>query len=183
MGGARLYNADCCLHVHELHGEQVLSLKTPLGASPAARASCVHIHTWTWMNMNPNSTQPCGISPLSPWHAGHPSFSNPQTHHHEHGPTFMAAEVTSVRSDARVHQRMMDHMGCTSSVHVYLGMYSGMCVWYETTRGMRSSLAYMVAAKTSRPGEETWMIWGRDVTRWCSTRALRPSDSSSVGLE
>lgn len=44
-------------------------------------------------------------------------------------PTFMAFDVTSVRSAMRVHQRMIDHMGCTRPAQVYLGMYSGMWVW------------------------------------------------------
>ena len=34
-----------------------------------------------------------------------------------------------------------------------------------TTRGMARSFAYRVAAKTSSPGEETWMTSGRWVMR------------------
>jgi hypothetical protein len=47
--------------------------------------------------------------------------------------------------------------------------------------GMPSSLAYSVAANTRKPGADTWMTSGRCVSSRHSTRALRPSDSSSVG--
>ena len=76
---------------------------------------------------------------------------------------------------------MTFHMGCTNPRHVYLGMYSGMCVWYETTSGMASSLAYMMAEKTNRPGEDTWMMSGRLVRRYQRTLMERPKDNSRVG--
>ena len=42
--------------------------------------------------------------------------------------TFIALEGTKVRSAMRVQYLMMFHMGSTSPLHVYLGMYSGMWV-------------------------------------------------------
>ena len=59
--------------------------------------------------------------------------------------------------------------------------YSGMCVWYDTTSGIRSSLAYTIAAKTIIPGALTWMTSGLRATRRASTRRLTPKESSSVG--
>ena len=46
--------------------------------------------------------------------------------------TFMVLEGTSVRSAMRMLNRMTRHMGPTRPFQVYLGMYSGMWVWYET---------------------------------------------------
>ena len=67
----------------------------------------------------------------------------------------MALDVTRVRSDMRVHHLMMLHIGATSPLHVYLGIYSGMCVWYDTTSGMDSNFEYRTAANTRSPGLDT----------------------------
>ena len=48
------------------------------------------------------------------------------------GCTFMVFEGTRVRSAMRILKRMTRHMGPTSPFQVYFGMYSGMCVWYDT---------------------------------------------------
>lgn len=76
---------------------------------------------------------------------------------------------------------MTFHMGSTRPLHVYLGMYSGMWVWYDTTRGIASSLAYMMAEKTNRPGDDTWMTSGRLVTKYQKTLMDSPRESSRVG--
>lgn len=65
--------------------------------------------------------------------------------------TFMAFDGTSVKSAIRVEKRISFHMGSTRPFHVYFGMYSGMCVWYDTTRGMDSSFAYSITANTMHP--------------------------------
>lgn len=44
----------------------------------------------------------------------------------------MVLEGTRVRSAMRMLKRMTRHMGPTRPFQVYLGMYSGMCVWYDT---------------------------------------------------
>lgn len=46
--------------------------------------------------------------------------------------TFIVLDGTRVRSAMRMLKRMTRHMGPTSPFQVYLGMYSGMCVWYDT---------------------------------------------------
>ena len=46
---------------------------------------------------------------------------------------FMVLDGTRVRSAISTLKRMIFHMGSTRPFHVYMGMYSGMCVWYDTT--------------------------------------------------
>ena len=46
--------------------------------------------------------------------------------------TFMVLLGTRVRSAMRMLKRITRHMGPTRPFQVYLGMYSGMCVWYDT---------------------------------------------------
>lgn len=43
----------------------------------------------------------------------------------------------------RMLKRMTRHMGPTRPFQVYLGMYSGMCVWYDTCPRQRDGSAYV----------------------------------------
>mmetsp|Transcript_49866 Transcript_49866/g.95298 ORF Transcript_49866/g.95298 Transcript_49866/m.95298 type:complete len:249 (-) Transcript_49866:671-1417(-) len=71
-------------------------------------------------------------------------------------------EVTRQRLHQREHILIRAHMGATRPVHrLYRGMYSGMWVWYDTTRGMRRSLAQTITVNTIIPGLEVWMRSGR----------------------
>ena len=45
----------------------------------------------------------------------------------------MTELVTSITSAARDQKRISAHIGAASPCHVYDLMYSGMCVWYDTT--------------------------------------------------
>ena len=72
---------------------------------------------------------------------------------------FMVFDGTRVRSAISTLKRMIFHIGSTRPFHVYMGMYSGMCVWYDTTCGQQKRLRK--CASGSRPLSSAGMseVW------------------------
>ena len=72
--------------------------------------------------------------------------------------TFMVLDGTKVRSAMRMLKRMTRHMGPTRPFQVYLGMYSGMCVWYDTCSMQSFSMSH-------QPLSSVYLCGARSATR------------------